>query len=224
LNGEKSLRGKYRVRFYDGKEKRWVTVTVDDLIPCYKGTKNPIFMQPHNNEFWPLIVEKAMAKFMGSYAALDGGFGTWATHALTGDNVFLLKKRTDVERTWRRHNMKFIGKPGDGGKKDRIYHEEVEENIVRDKLFNILTQYDRIRSLIAVSRMTKDGESKDEATGLVSGHLFSVISVRTIVATACFGWSLTIFASTSTKSRCATERQSATCRSGTIKIKNIVVH
>jgi hypothetical protein len=178
LNGEKSLRGKYRVRFYDGKEKRWVTVTVDDLIPCYKGTKNPIFMQPHNNEFWPLIVEKAMAKFMGSYAALDGGFGTWATHALTGDNVFLLKKRMDVERTWRRHNMKFIGKPGDGGKKDRIYHEEVEENIVRDKLFNILTQYDSIKSLIAVSRMTKNGESKDETTGLVSGHLFSVISVR----------------------------------------------
>ena len=39
LNGEKSIRGKYRVRFYDGKEKKWVIVTVDDLIPCHKGTK-----------------------------------------------------------------------------------------------------------------------------------------------------------------------------------------
>lgn len=44
LNGEKSFRGKYRVRFYDGKEKRWVIVMVDDFIFCYKGMKNLIFM------------------------------------------------------------------------------------------------------------------------------------------------------------------------------------
>ena len=176
LNREKSLRGKYRVRFYDGKAKRWVVVTVDDYIPVYKGTNKAIFMQPNNNEFWPLIIEKAMAKFMGSYSALDGGFGTWATHALTGDHVFLLKKQ--FVGIWRRHNMKFIGKPGDGGKKDRIYHQEIEEDIAKDKLFNILLQYSDIRSLMAVSRMDKNGETKDASTGLVSGHLFSIMTVR----------------------------------------------
>lgn len=177
MNTSKSFRGKYRVRLYDGKERRWVIVTVDDLIPVKKGTKRAIFMQPHNNEFWPLIVEKAMAKFMGSYQGLDGGFGTWATHALTGDHVFLLKRK-EGSQAWRRHNMKFIGKPGDDKKKDSIYHDEVEEDIVRDKLFNILCQYDYYHSLIAASRNDKNGESKDESCGLVSGHLFSVISVR----------------------------------------------
>lgn len=179
LQNEKTIRGKYQVRFYDGKEKRFVIVTVDDLIPCKKGTKKPIYMQPHENEFWPLIVEKAMAKFMGSYSALDGGHGTWATHALTGDHVFMLKKRQGAtSRYWRRHNMKFIGKPGDGRKKDAVFHKEVEEDIVRDKLFNILEQYNKIDSLIAVARVGKNGESKDENNGLVEGHLFSVMSVR----------------------------------------------
>lgn len=74
--------------------------------------------------------------------------------------------------------MKFIGKFGDGGKKDRIYYEEVEENIVRDKLFNILIQYDSIKFLIVVLRMIKNGESKDEIIGLVFGYLFFVIFVR----------------------------------------------
>jgi len=177
LNGEASTRGKYRVKLYNGRKKKWEVITVDDYIPVFKGTKRAMYMKPHNNEIWPLIMEKAMAKFLGSYAALDGGFGTWATHALTGDNVFLLKRRE--EGVWRRHDMKFINPNDLNDKKDRIYHEELKEDILNEKLFNILRQYDRSRSLIAVSKMDKGGESKDLTTGLVSGHLFSVISVRT---------------------------------------------
>ena len=177
LNREASTRGKYRVRFYNGRRRKWEVITVDDYIPVRKGTKQTMYMRPHNNEIWPLIMEKAMAKFLGSYAAMDGGFGTWATHTLTGDNVFLLKRREND--AWRRHDMKFINPKDKNYKKDRIYHDEVKEDIINDKLFNILQQYDRSRSLIAVSKMEKGGESKDETTGLVNGHLFSVISVRT---------------------------------------------
>lgn len=41
-----------------------------------------------------------MVKFMGSYVALDGGFGTWVMYVFMGDNVFLFKKCMDVECMW----------------------------------------------------------------------------------------------------------------------------
>ena len=72
--------------------------------------------------------------------------------------------------------MKFIMRKD--AKKDSIYHEEDKDEISRDKLFNILEQYDKIRSLISCAKVGKSGESADRATGLVEGHLFSVISVR----------------------------------------------
>jgi hypothetical protein len=50
-----------------------VLVTVDDRIPCKKKTKKPRFMSPNGNELWAIILEKAYAKWCGSYAALDGG-------------------------------------------------------------------------------------------------------------------------------------------------------
>lgn len=43
-------------------------------------------------EFWPLIIEKAFAKYCGSYAALDGGVSAWAMEAMTGDKVFKLSR------------------------------------------------------------------------------------------------------------------------------------
>lgn len=35
-----------------------------------------------------MLLEKAMAKFKGSYAALDGGSTLWALEVLTGDTCF----------------------------------------------------------------------------------------------------------------------------------------
>lgn len=43
------------------------------------------------DEAWVLLLEKAMAKFKGTYGALDGGSTLWALEALTGDYVFKFK-------------------------------------------------------------------------------------------------------------------------------------
>ena len=61
------------MRIYDPIKKKSVVVIVDDRIPCKKGTKRPRFVSPNGNELWAIILEKAYAKFCGSYAALDGG-------------------------------------------------------------------------------------------------------------------------------------------------------
>jgi calpain-15 len=55
--------GKYKVRLFDRPNNKFVTVTVDDWIPCKRGTKTPCFAQPSKDEAWVLLLEKAMAKF-----------------------------------------------------------------------------------------------------------------------------------------------------------------
>ena len=63
-----------RVRSFDGQTGSWVVITVDDHVPCRRGTRQPIYCKLHGNELWAVLLEKAFAKFCGSYKALDGGW------------------------------------------------------------------------------------------------------------------------------------------------------
>ena len=73
IKQEYNPRGLYKVKIFDAIKKKFVVVTVDDRIPCKKKSKKPRFMSPNGNELWAIILEKAYAKWCGSYAALDGG-------------------------------------------------------------------------------------------------------------------------------------------------------
>jgi hypothetical protein len=73
ITREYNPRGLYKVRIFDPVKNKFVVVVVDDRIPCKKGSKKPRFMNPNGNELWAIILEKAYAKFCGSYSALDGG-------------------------------------------------------------------------------------------------------------------------------------------------------
>eukprot|EP00971_Amphidinium_carterae_P061240 1212454-Amphidinium_carterae.1 len=44
----------------------------------------PHFAQPQGDEMWPVLLEKAFAKFVGSYAYVAGGSESYAMVALTG--------------------------------------------------------------------------------------------------------------------------------------------
>lgn len=48
--------GKYHVRLFNGRDKRWETVIIDDLVPTRNG--NAIFTQPKGPELWVLLLEK----------------------------------------------------------------------------------------------------------------------------------------------------------------------
>jgi len=42
-------------------------------------------VHPQGNELWVMVLEKAFAKFMGSYAATEGGYPLFAMRAITGN-------------------------------------------------------------------------------------------------------------------------------------------
>ena len=84
-----SSSGKYVVELYvidGGNGGGWTPVEVDDYIPAAHrhGNPLPVFSQPSGGELWVLILEKAVAKLAGSYAALVSGSAAWAMQTLLG--------------------------------------------------------------------------------------------------------------------------------------------
>lgn len=45
-------------------------ITVDDYVPYLKEREEGMFLS-NNNEIWPMILQKALAKTYGSYLELD---------------------------------------------------------------------------------------------------------------------------------------------------------
>jgi len=175
---EYNKRGLYKVKIFDPFLKKKVVITVDDRIPCAKGTKKPRFMSPHGCELWAIIMEKAFAKYCGSYAGLDGGFTLWAWHALTGDNVFQMTR--DRRDQWYREDMVAIEDKND---KRACGFRKRNEVFSVDDLWNLMVKYGNKKSLMSAA-ITKDvnssyagpnGEQMLEDEGLVAGHAYSVL-------------------------------------------------
>lgn len=183
---EYNPRGLYKVRIYDPIKKKFVVVIVDDRIPCKKGTKRPRFMSPNGNELWAIILEKAYAKFCGSYAALDGGFVLWGWHSFTGDNVFQMSKKNDKKKShWAREDMVAVKDKND---KRACGFTKTKEHYKNDQLWTLLKKYDRQKALMSASIGKMDyretdgpsGEQMLEREGLVAGHAYSVIQAREV--------------------------------------------
>jgi len=102
--------GRYTILLYDIKNG-WEQVVIDDLIPCDKNEK-PLFaqMEGESGSLWALLLEKAFAKFVGSYSNLISGSAFWAFQVLTGQmyQVHLSRKFSDGTNMWNRWNLKNV--------------------------------------------------------------------------------------------------------------------
>eukprot|EP00929_Paragymnodinium_shiwhaense_P064775 TRINITY_DN32495_c0_g1_i3.p1 TRINITY_DN32495_c0_g1~~TRINITY_DN32495_c0_g1_i3.p1 ORF type:complete len:535 (+),score=99.14 TRINITY_DN32495_c0_g1_i3:182-1786(+) len=64
--------GYYHVKIFDSNTGQWNWVTVDDWIP-FGADGQPLCSKPRDLEAWVLLLEKAWAKWFGSYARLMAG-------------------------------------------------------------------------------------------------------------------------------------------------------
>ena len=99
VDREFNPRGRYSVRIYDAIHKKNVIITIDDRIPCDRTSGRPCFTTPNGDELWVCLLEKAFAKFCGSYHALEGGLTAWALEAMTGDRVYRFSRITPKKAT-----------------------------------------------------------------------------------------------------------------------------
>eukprot|EP00796_Vickermania_ingenoplastis_P008752 gene8752-6156_t len=75
--------GRYTFQFFRGKS--WIKVEIDDLIPMEDG--EVLYIRSPTHHWWPLLLEKAYAKFYTAYDHLEGCTLLETFHDLTGNPV-----------------------------------------------------------------------------------------------------------------------------------------
>lgn len=142
-------RGEYTLRFY--REGKWEEVTIDDRIPCGQDGL-PVFAHCIDpEEIWVPIIEKGLAKLLGTYEALDGGYLEEAIVMFTGG-----RPEKVTVNNWK-------------GK-------DVFEETSADLWHKLLTYYTEGHMMGAAICSGK--ELPNQSTGLVSGHAYGILDVR----------------------------------------------
>ncbi|PWU96285.1 putative calpain-like cysteine peptidase [Trypanosoma cruzi] len=75
--------GRYTFQFFRGRE--WVKVEIDDQIPLEEDGE--LYIRSSTGHWWPLLLEKAYAKFYTGYENLEGCTLQETYHDLTGNPV-----------------------------------------------------------------------------------------------------------------------------------------
>ena len=160
--------GMYVFRFY--KNNGWRYVIIDDKLPCYNkryGDAELVFGRCRSiNEFWVPLIEKAYAKIHQCYEALISGFiddGLTDMTAFAQTKIIFKKKGSNVVRYNRQKNDK-----------------------AKAELWKFMLQSNKNKSLMGCSALgTTEGEviyPEDVASGVLSGHAYSIIDVFEIKA------------------------------------------
>ena len=193
-------RGKYAVRLFDWQAGRWVVLTLDENLPAGpKSRSTALFAQPKGREIWVAMLEKAFAKFVGNFGALDGGSTAWALNALTGDPVFELRKGKGDGAdggggggggsgggggTWERIDMR--AKHDEKNKRAvELVGRSPPEKHTSLQTFLLLRRYAQQKALMGASFGSYGGGGGEGLNGedmgpqgLVSGHAYTILDAR----------------------------------------------
>ncbi|KAH8619018.1 Calpain family cysteine protease Calpain large subunit domain [Trypanosoma vivax] len=87
--------GRYTFQFF--RDREWVKVEIDDRIALDEG--DTLFIRSPTGHWWPLLLEKAYAKFYTGYDNLEGCAMQEAYHDLTGKPVLNIPMETKLAKT-----------------------------------------------------------------------------------------------------------------------------
>lgn len=176
--------GRYEVWLFDIEAMEWKLVVVDEFIPCTTGSGRavPTYTRPLGEEIWVLLLEKAVAKFCGSYATLSGGGTDWAFQIFTGyTKIVAYWKLDDDASTWRRCFLNREKQLQNGAKNplNNWYGWKNSDVHPKGSLFGIIQEHltkGGIASCIISGNSVNQAEVKN--SGLYVKHYYSILQVR----------------------------------------------
>lgn len=145
--------GAYAVRLF--KNGQWEAVIVDDYFPVlddkYKDSKSAGAAFAHSTqmeEIWVALLEKAMAKYYGTYSALETGFVHFALQDLTG------------------------------GESEAISISQSSRGSNKQLFWTKLIKYRRNKYLLGASTVSSDSADREILdSGLVFGACYTILQI-----------------------------------------------
>ncbi len=168
IEKEAQQSGLYHVRLFDGPSQSWRTVAVDHRIPKVAGQH--LSTTPNGAELWVGLLEKACAKFRGSYAGMDGGYPAWALEALTGQPAQRFVRDEYVKggvSKWSEHRVQYLASGSRQRNGFRPTGLTVDDGATG--MWERLLYWEKKNYLMTA------GCAKDK-NGLLSGHAYTVLA------------------------------------------------
>lgn len=127
---------------------------------------------------WVMLLEKAFAKFMGSYAAIEGGYPLFALQVMTGGIVYKFSFDSKVD-IWKRLEMKVNFKQG--SKPDiRFGLASTKKKLDSIAMYELIANYHSQGCLLSASTRGVDNtisEGRSKTGGIVPGHAYTILEV-----------------------------------------------
>ena len=149
----------------------------------------PLFGRPNGRQVWALILEKAMAKFVGSYAHLSGGTEPFAFMALTGFPLVYVFQRPAADKAetaalqnhWQWRGAQYAGRSSTGVRSEAL---PVPDDLLDEELWEKLLQYMARRCPVTTSitryPAVKSARDYYRPDGLISGHAYALLEAREV--------------------------------------------
>ncbi|CAJ1329468.1 unnamed protein product, partial [Effrenium voratum] len=173
--------GKYKIYLFDVVELKWTPVIIDEFLPCktWNGCPKPIFAEPLGEEIWVALLEKAFAKFCGSYGNLSGGGCAWAFQVLTGEHkVISYAREKDGNWRLRRINRKRQMAKARSPRNAPWTWNRSTPKLDKEQLFTTLQTHIADQHVLACSCSGKSsGAEQALANGLYTFHVYSLLKV-----------------------------------------------
>lgn len=192
LTREYNMYGRYKLQLFNGARRKWEIVYIDDWIPCHAATGRPVFAKPHGDEAWVMLLEKAMAKFMGgSYAELDANLMIKAMEIMTGDFVCIFalgdpkdngsRGKPRAQQRWTRMELaklaRLHAKAAAGDDLRLVYPKDDPFN--HDLMFRSIKHELSKGSTIGASNAGLGNDSQN-VHGIVQGHAYTLVQAEEV--------------------------------------------
>lgn len=181
IEREVNRAGLYHVQVFDGPSQSWRVLSVDTLVPtiapveccCRTFGKQDqlIATASREGELWPAVLQKALAKHVGSYHALDGGQPSWALEALTGQRATRYENGGNGE-SWIEQYMSYPM----GANRSEAYFRSAGRQLTGVGMHDELCKRTANGHVVCAGCVNNDLPPK----GLVDWHAYSVLSARKV--------------------------------------------